>query len=100
MVISAPDLVTRYFTAQSTRDFDTLLTLSAEDAVVVGEGRTQRSTRENRAWREDVAAAYEYSRELRGVASSGDGTYIADVHLEGNCPGGTVDLVYRFRSDR
>jgi len=44
----------------------------------------------------NVAAAYEDTTELREVTPSGDGTYAARVHLEGNFPGGTVDLVYRF----
>ena len=100
MVISAPDLIIRYFAAQTTRDFDTLLTLFAEDAVVIDEGRTRRGISEIRAWRENVAAAYEYTAELRDVASCGDGMYVARVHLEGSFPGGSVDLVYRFTIDR
>jgi hypothetical protein len=73
-----------------------LLTLVAVDAVVIDEGRTLRGIGEIRAWRENVAAAYEYTTEVRSVVLSGDGRYVARVHLEGNFPGGTVDLVYRF----
>ena len=100
MVISAPDLIIRYFAAQAARDFDTLLTLFAEDGVVIDEGRTRRGISEIRAWRENVAAAYEYTTELRNVAPCADGTYVARVHLEGNFPGGSVDLAYRFTIDR
>jgi len=42
MVISAPDLIIRYFVAQTSGDVDTLLALFADDAVVVDEGRTRR----------------------------------------------------------
>jgi len=97
--ISVPDVITRYFAAQAARDFDTLLTLFANDAVVIHEGRTRRGASEIRAWRESVATAFEYTTELRDVTASGDGKYVARVHLEGNFPGGTVDLSYRFTID-
>jgi uncharacterized protein (TIGR02246 family) len=96
---SVPDVITRYFAAQAARDFETLLTLFADDAVVIDEGRTRRGASEIRAWRENVASAYEYTTQLRGVTASPDGKYVARVHLEGNFPGGTVDLRYRFTID-
>ena len=34
------------------------------------------------------------------MTASDDGQYLARVHLEGNFPGGTVDLRYRFTLDR
>ena len=96
MAISAPDVITRYFAAQSARDFETLLTLFADDAVVVDEGQTRRGATEIRAWRENVAAVYEYTTELVGLKATGAGRYVARVHLAGNFPGGTVTLRYRF----
>jgi uncharacterized protein (TIGR02246 family) len=99
MPISAPDVITHYFDAQSARDFDTLVTLFADDAVVVDEGQTRRGTEEIRAWRENVASAYEYTTAVVGLEASGKGTYVARVHLEGNFPGGSVDLQYRFTVD-
>ncbi len=99
MAISTPDVITRYFAAQAARDFDTLVTLFADDAIVVDEGKTRRGANEIRAWREHVASAYEYTTELLGVETAGEGTYVVRVHLEGNFPGGTVDLRYRFTVD-
>ncbi len=99
MASSAPDVIARYVTAQAARDFDTLVTFFADDAVVIDEGQTRRGASEIRAWRENVASAYEYTTELLGVETAGDGTYVARVHLEGNFPGGTVDLRYRFTVD-
>jgi ketosteroid isomerase-like protein len=95
----APDVITRYFAAQSARDFDTLLTLFADDATVIDEGQTRRGANEIRAWREDVASVYEYSTELTSLEAIDEGIYVARVHLEGNFPGGTVDLRYRFMLD-
>ena len=61
MAISTPDVITRYFAAQAARDFDTLVTLFADDAVVIDDGQTSRGTIEIRAWRENVASVYEYT---------------------------------------
>jgi ketosteroid isomerase-like protein len=99
MATSAPDVITRYFTAQAARDFDTLVTSFADDAVVIDEGQTRRGANEIRAWRENVVSAYEYTTELLGVETAGEGKYVARVHLEGNFPGGTVDLRYEFTVD-
>ena len=51
MKASTPDVITRYFAAQSARDWDTLIALFADDAVVIDEGRTMRGIREIRSWR-------------------------------------------------
>jgi len=94
--MSEPHVINRYFAAQSARDFDTLLTLFADDAVVFDEDQTWSGTDGIRAWRTNAASVYEYTTELVGVEAAGDGQYLARVHLEGNFPGGTVDLQYRF----
>ncbi len=99
MAISTPDVVSCYLTAQAARDFDALVTLFADDAIVIDEGKTMRGTKEIRAWRENVASVYEYTTDLVGVEAAGEGEYVARVHLEGNFPGGTVDLRYRFNVD-
>ena len=99
MVNSTPKIITRYFAAQIARDFDALVTLFADDAVVIDEGKTRRGTKEIRAWRENVTSAYEYTTELVDVEAAGEGNYVARAHLEGNFPGGTADLQYRFTLD-
>ena len=99
MTTSTPAVITRYFAAQAARNFDTLVTLFADDAIVIDEGKTRRGTKEIRAWRENVASVYEYSTDLVGVEAADEGEYVARVHLEGNFPGGTVDLHYRFTVD-
>ena len=71
MAISTPDVITRYFAAQAARDFDTLVTLFADDAVVIDDGQTSRGTTEIRAWRENVAlTASSQSRLYRKVPFS------------------------------
>ena len=99
MTTSNPAVITRYFAAQAARNFDTLVTLFADDAIVIDEGKTRRGTKEIRAWRENVASVYEYTTDLVGVEAADEAEYVARVHLEGNFPGGTVDLHYRFTVD-
>jgi uncharacterized protein (TIGR02246 family) len=99
MALSTPAVITRYFAAQAARDFDTLVTLFADDAIVIDEGKSRRGTKEIRAWRENVASVYEYTTDLVGVETTDEGEYVARAHLEGNFPGGTVDLRYRFTVD-
>jgi hypothetical protein len=74
MAVSIPAVITRYFAAQAGRDFDTLVTLFADDAIVVDEGKTRRGTKEIRAWRENVASVYEYTTDLLGVEAAGEGS--------------------------
>jgi ketosteroid isomerase-like protein len=95
----APDVITQYFAAAASRDTDALVALFAADAVVVDEGETRRGAGEIRAWWDGPATAYQYTTEVRGVDPVSDARYLARVHLEGNFPGGTVDLEYRFSLD-
>jgi len=91
-----PDVITRYFAAQSARDLDAIVGLFADDGVLIDEGQIRRGTEQIRDWRDNVAAVCEYTTEVRGVDRVAEGRYVARVRLEGNFPGGTVDLRHRF----
>jgi len=95
-----PPIISRYFTAAADGDTDALIACFTPEAVVADEGRSRHGHGEIRQWREEVATAYEYTLEVLGSEASGDRGGLAwhDVltHLEGNFPGGTVDLTYRF----
>jgi ketosteroid isomerase-like protein len=96
---TVPRVVERYVAAQAARNFDTLVELFTDDAVVIDEGKTWRGKQEIRAWREGVASTYQYTTELQGVDGPNRGRYVARIRLEGNFPGGVVDLRYRFTVD-
>jgi uncharacterized protein (TIGR02246 family) len=96
---SAPDVIDRYFAALNSRDRDGLLALFTPDVVVVDEGETWRGTREIRTWVEKVAFRFQYTAGVLGVETAGDDKYVARVRLEGNFPGGTVELRVRFDLD-
>src|SRR5713101_2101209 len=92
----SPDVIARYFAAQSARDTDSLIALFRPDAIVFDENQTWRGTSEIRAWRDDVATVFQYTTEVLGLKSVRDGEYVARVRLEGNFPGGIVELKYHF----
>ena len=99
MSTTAPELISRYFAADARRDTDALVALFTDDAVVVDEGQTWRGTSEIRGWRYGPASAFQYTTEVLKVEAAGGGNYVARVHLEGNFPGGTADLQFRFTVD-
>ena len=96
---SAPDVINLYFAALNSRDRDGLLALFTPDAVVVDEGATWRGTSEIRTWVGDVAFKFQYTAEVLGVEAAGEAAYVAYVRLEGNFPGGTVELNVSFDVD-
>jgi ketosteroid isomerase-like protein len=100
MTISLPTIISEYFAASDRRDVDAVVASFAEDAVVVDEDKVWRGHAGIRQWRETVATAYEYTVDVRSADALGEvgGVDRLDVHthLEGNFPGGTVDLTDRF----
>lgn len=93
---ATPEVITRYFEAQSKRDFKTLVSLFTVDGAVVDEGKTWNGAGEIRAWRDKAASVYEYTTDVLDVRAATKNQFVAQVHLAGNFPGGTVDLEYRF----
>ena len=106
MTNSLPTVIADYLAASDRGDLDALVACFADDGVVLDEDQEWRGQAGIRQWRQKVANAYEYTVEVRGAATqaSVDGVQRHDVrtHLEGNFPGGTVDLTFRFglRDDR
>jgi ketosteroid isomerase-like protein len=93
---TTPDVIAAYFQAADARDLDALMACFTEDAAVTDEGRTWRGHAEIRRWRVDVATVYQYTVEVLGVEARATDHYAVTTRLEGNFPGGRVDLVYRF----
>jgi ketosteroid isomerase-like protein len=93
---ATPEVVTRYFDSTARQDLETMVGLFTEDAVVIDEGHTYRGTAEIRGWKDGVASKYEYTTTLISSEHTGDDTYLLVNRLEGNFPGGVVDLKFRF----
>lgn len=91
-----PEVITDYLTAHQARDLDPALASYTDDAVVTDEGRTYQGKREIRAWLSRSASEYTYTIELTGAVRVDAEHYVATHHLEGDFPGGVVDLRFRF----
>jgi ketosteroid isomerase-like protein len=98
-VTIAPDIIDRYYSASEKGDIDALVACFTPDATVLDEGRTHHGREEIRAWREGVASAFTYTLEVTGLKDTAPQEYVATTHLEGDFPGGVVDLTNRFRLD-
>ena len=97
---SLPPVVSNYLDASDRDAIDAIVACFTEDAVVLDEDRHWRGAAAIRQWRENVATAFEYTvaiigSEALGEVDSGQRLEVY-THLEGNFPGGEVDLTNRF----
>ncbi|MEU9124779.1 nuclear transport factor 2 family protein [Streptomyces sp. NPDC048506] len=91
-----PELLTRCLDAHRAHDTATALSTFHPDATVTDEGKTRRGAPAIETWLSRSASEYTYTIELTGAQKVDTDHYIATHHLEGNFPGGVVDLHYRF----
>lgn len=91
-----PDIVARYFGAHDRHDIDDALALFALDATVTDESRTHSGRDEIHSWLSNAGRQYTYTRTLLDAHQDHDGAWIVRNRLDGNFPGGTAELAYRF----
>lgn len=91
-----PEVIARYYDAAAADDLEILIGCFASDAHVLDEGQHFAGAAEIRGWREGLASRFTYTTEITGVDQTGPQTYVVRTHLEGNFPGGVVDLEQRF----
>lgn len=91
-----PAVIDTYLTAHQARDVDTAIAMYADDATVTDEGRTHHGLAEVRHWLANAASEYTYTIELTETRRIDEDRWIATHHLEGDFPGGVVDLNYDF----
>ncbi|WP_299951094.1 nuclear transport factor 2 family protein [uncultured Modestobacter sp.] len=94
-----PATIRGYLAAHEALDTETALRAFTPTAVVVDDGTTYRGTDEVRAFLAKAGAEYTYTSTLIGAQRTGDAHWVATEHLEGDFPGGVVDLHYRFVLD-
>jgi ketosteroid isomerase-like protein len=91
-----PETITSYLKAHEARDLDAAIGSYTSDATVTDEGRIYRGPDEIRAWLSRSAGEYTYTIEMIGATEIDQYHYDVTHHLEGNFPGGQVDLRFRF----
>lgn len=89
MELMLPTTITKYLA-------DPSLDLYADDAVVTDDGKTYRGRDEIGDWLRRAASEYTYTTELVDSRQIDANTYVAINHLEGDFPGGAVDLQFTF----
>lgn len=91
-----PAVLAAHLAAHEARDAERELACYAEHATVTDEGHTYRGLTEIRAWLGRAASEYTYTSELTAVRQDDAEHWTAVRHLEGDFPGGVVDLRYRY----
>lgn len=91
-----PAVITTYLIAHQARDLEAAIAHYTPDAAVTDEGRMYHGPEEIRAWLARSASEYTYTIERTGAARLDDRHYDVIHHLEGDFPGGAVDLHFRF----
>ena len=94
-----PTAITTYLTAHEARDAATTISTFAADAVVTDEGRTYRSRDQILGWLNNAGTEYTFTTEFVGATTDHAGNVDVEQHLEGDFPGGTADLHFRFTMD-
>lgn len=91
-----PPVVVRYLAAHRLRDTPAQLATFTPDASVTDDGETYDGVDAIRQWLEGTAGEYTYTIEPTAVHHAGDQRYTVTQRLEGDFPGGIVDLHFRF----
>ena len=91
-----PPAITEYLTAHRARDAGTAITCFTSDAAVIDDGQTYHGTADIDIWLNRSAGEYTYTIDLIGAEKIDDEHYTAINHLEGDFPGGVVELRFRF----
>ena len=94
-----PAPIRGYLTAHAARDTDAALQAFTPTAVVVDEDHTFRGTEEIRGFLRSGGSEFTYTTLLVGAQRVDDAHWVAVNRLEGDFPGGVVELRYRFAMD-
>jgi hypothetical protein len=94
--LDVPEVISRYQAAHDRRDTAAALSAFAPEARVVDEDREYRGADEIGDWLAHAASEYTFTRSFVRAEATGAGTWLVVNHLEGDFPGGVVDLRYQF----
>lgn len=92
-----PEVIISYLNRRVSEDPTSATDLFADDAIVSDQGNTYTGRDQIRAWIRDSLTEYHYTVTfLSAEANDGSGFTVTN-RLQGNFPGGIVDLKYGFR---
>ena len=94
-----PATIREYLRAHVARDADAALRAFTPTAVVVDDATTYRGAEEIRGFLAGAGAEFTYTTTLVAAERTDDAHWVATHRLEGDFPGGVVELRYRFAMD-
>ncbi|GIF71196.1 nuclear transport factor 2 family protein [Asanoa siamensis] len=94
--MNIPTVIKDYLAAHESRDVSRAMAFYSASAEVVDDGAVYRGVSSIGAWLAGAAREYSYTVVPTAITSPSAGRYDLLQHLEGDFPGGVVDLYYRF----
>ncbi|MFE7814492.1 nuclear transport factor 2 family protein [Streptomyces sp. NPDC057433] len=91
-----PEAITRYLTGRAAKDASAAAPAFAPHATVTDDGHTHEGAEAITRWLGQTDTEYTYTTTLAGAERDAPGRYTVHQHLEGDFPGGKVDLHCRF----
>jgi len=96
---NCPDAVRAYLALTIAGDRTAAVVAFAEDAHVTDDGSSHDGATAVRAWLDRPAGDYTFTTTPLSAKSTTDSVALVTCRVEGNFPGGLVDLDYRFTLD-
>ncbi|MGA5319293.1 nuclear transport factor 2 family protein [Streptomyces seoulensis] len=94
-----PDAITRYLAGRAAKDASAAATAFTPHATVTDDGQTYEGAEAITRWLGQTDTEYTYTTSLTGAERDAADRYTVHQRLEGNFPGGRVDLRHRFALD-
>ncbi|MFD3730987.1 nuclear transport factor 2 family protein [Streptomyces sp. NPDC058632] len=91
-----PEAITRYLTGRVAKDASAAAPAFAPHATVTDDGHTYEGAEAIARWLGQTDTEYTYTTTLTGAERDAPNRYTVHQHLEGNFPGGKVDLCCHF----
>ncbi len=91
-----PQVIRRYLEAHDRRDPDASLSAFAPDAHVLDDGRDYYGLEAIRDWLARASTEFTFTRTFLEASAESPNRWLVRNRLEGNFPGGVVELRYRF----
>ena len=94
---SVPDVIRRYLDAHDKHHTEVAFSAFAPDATVVDEDREFHGSDGVRQFLDAAGAGFTYTRRFVAAQQLDASTWLVENRLEGDFPGGVVELRYQFR---
>lgn len=91
-----PAAIQTYQAAHDRHDVDAALATFTTNAVVHDDGKDWVGITQIQEWLSTAASAYTFTRTFLGLEQKDAETWLVRNRLEGNFPGGVVELRYEF----